>query len=170
MHRILIKQSTSFEEFVLCKMCIILRNSRLNLCEHRLSVPYGFFSADNRMRKQRLCFYVVLRVNIEPLFGKLHIINISANDVQICVLCVVQIIKGSRFKQVKFLPEFRCKPCLAIYDFGIVFFSEKCGNGFGWLWCFGKLSVNKAKLFIVWERSWTGKSLVFFAAYQFFIF
>ena len=110
---------------------------------------------------------IVAAVKGEPVFRKALMVHIAHDNIQIGVLCVVQIIDGSALQQVKILPEFRNHAGLYIDDLCIAEpLPQQCGERLGGLARFYQLPVDKALLFIIGKRGLPCQSAVFFFCHQ----
>lgn len=90
-------------------------------------------------------------------------VHIAHDNIQIGVLCVVQIIDGPALQQVKILPEFRNHAGLYIDDLCIAEpLLQQCGEHLGGLARFYQLPVDKALLFVIGKRGLPSGSFLFF--------
>ena len=102
----------------------------------------------------------------------------SDNDVEVCVLCVVKVVYGTRFRKIEFLivfivrtaifevsSEIRGKTCLDVNYFGIrIKLFEKACHYLCGLPCFNKLTVDEFVSFLIGERSCSHKAFELFIA------
>ena len=98
-------------------MRIILRHGLFYLFQHWSTVPYHIIAANHWIRVQRFGLYVVLVIYICYLPNGKRVVNVTRHNVQIRVLCMMQVIKDTRFSQLKCLTEFAGQARLYINHF-----------------------------------------------------
>ena len=83
---------------------------------------------------------------------------------------MVQIIEQPRFKEIKFLPEIRDKPRLAVNDIGVgVTLMQQIRHSLGRLRCFSQLTVDEAVFLLCGEPCGSRKTLILLLTYEFMI-
>ena len=134
------------------------------------SLPCHFTSARHWIIKQFIhMIFEVFRValivfyKIRRMFGEFHVVSVTDNNIQICVIRMMKIIDLSTLQQVKFMAEIAHHSSLGIYHISLwERILEQFSNHLCPLPCFYNLTADKSSQFFGRKLFTTCQSLEFF--------
>ena len=167
LYRLPVKQSAPSAESITGEMHGVFRHGLFYARNILLPVPVAGFTVLLLLSEDLFDLDIVGAVKGEPFLCKAFMVHISYDNIQVGVLCMVQVIDGPAFQQVKLLPEFRDHSRLHVNNLrrGIPFL-QQCRDRLGGLARFYQLAIDKALLFIIGKRRLPCQAAVLFLGHQ----